>query len=81
MLYSLAMFTLPFLVFFVVQRFMINHYQLELFHANCAAVVGAVITTNAIIAAYAYQGFIEKDDDPVPVTESEVEEKEKDKDQ
>lgn len=61
-LYSLAMFTLPFVVFFSVRHLLTSQFHLETFTINCISVMSAVVTVNLIIAGYAYQAFHEQDD-------------------
>ncbi|XP_018346929.1 PREDICTED: uncharacterized protein LOC108751325 [Trachymyrmex septentrionalis] len=63
-LYSIAMFTLPFAVFFMIQRFMILEFQTDTAVTNYISVLAAVITVNLIISCYVYQALneaVEKD--------------------
>lgn len=60
-LYSLAMFTLPFVAFFGVEHIMKAEFNTDRFVTNCISVLAAVITVNLIIASYIYQAFHEPD--------------------
>ena len=62
LIFSTAMFTLPFAVFFGVRHIMDQELHSDIFMTNCVSVLSAVITVNMIIAAYAYLGFQEPDD-------------------
>lgn len=61
-LYSVAMFTLPFIAFFGVQHLLMTHYHVDKFTSNCSAVLAAVVAVNIVIACYAYQAMNEPDD-------------------
>lgn len=61
-IYSVAMFTLPFIAFFGVQHLMLSHYHYDRFTSNCFAVAAAVIVVNLIIAVYVYRAATEPDD-------------------
>lgn len=58
-LYSIAMFTLPFVAFFGIQYFMTLEFQTDTFMTNCVSVLGAVIIVNLIISCYVYQALHE----------------------
>ncbi|KYM77260.1 Putative methyltransferase NSUN5 [Atta colombica] len=58
-LYSIAMFTLPFAAFFIIQRFMILEFQTDTAVTNYISVLAAVITVNLIISCYVYQALNE----------------------
>ncbi|XP_073968236.1 uncharacterized protein [Bombus fervidus] len=60
-LYSIAMFTLPFVAFFGVQHIMKVEFHIDRFITNCISVFAAVITVNLIIACYVYQALHEPD--------------------
>lgn len=60
-LYSIAMFTLPFVAFFGVQHVMKVEFHADRFITNCISVFAAVITVNLIIACYIYQALHEPD--------------------
>lgn len=60
-LYSIAMFTLPFVAFFGVQHIMKAEFHVDRFITNCISVFVAVITVNLIIACYIYQALHEPD--------------------
>ena len=62
LIFSTAMFTLPFAVFFGVKHIMEIDLQADRFMTNCVSVLAAVVTVNMIIAGYAYLGFQEPDD-------------------
>lgn len=61
-LYSIAMFTLPFVAFYGVQHFIKAEFKTDIFITNCFSVLAAVITVNLIISCYAYQALHEPDD-------------------
>lgn len=58
-LYSIAMFTLPFVAFFGVQHIVLSNFQTDSFVTNCVSVLAAVVTVNLIISCYAYQALHE----------------------
>lgn len=58
-LYSVAMFTLPFVAFFGIQRFMVLEFQTDIAVTNYVSVLAAVVTVNLIISCYAYQALNE----------------------
>lgn len=59
LLYSIAMFTLPFAAFFGVRHYMRLEFQTDTFATNCVSVLAAVVTVNLIISCYAYQALHE----------------------
>lgn len=62
-LYSVAMFTLPFVAFFAVQHIMTEYTPNNRFVQNVWAVVAAVIVVNMVIFAYVYKAYHEKEYD------------------
>lgn len=62
-LYSVAMFTLPFAVFFGVQHLMKVEFHTDRFVTNCVSVFAAVVMVNLIISCYAYQALHEPDNE------------------
>ena len=62
-IYSMAMFTLPFVAFFGVQHIMKVEFHVDRFVTNCISVFAAVITVNLIITYYVYQALHEPDND------------------
>jgi len=58
-LYSIAMFTLPFVAFFGVQHFVSLKFHTDNFVTNCISVLAAVVMVNLIIFFYAYQALHE----------------------
>ncbi|KOX74881.1 hypothetical protein WN51_13442 [Melipona quadrifasciata] len=60
-MYSMAMFTLPFIAFFGVQHIMKVEFHVDRFVTNCISVFAAVITVNLIITYYVYQALHEPD--------------------
>ncbi|XP_025075250.1 uncharacterized protein LOC112552937 [Pogonomyrmex barbatus] len=66
-LYSVAMFTLPFVAFFGTRHFMISKFHTDTAVTNYISVLAAVITVNLIISCYVYQALNE------PVEEKEQE--------
>lgn len=61
--YSVAMFTLPFVAFFGVRYLLSDYYHLETFVVTVWSVAAAVLVVNIIIIAYAYQAYHEKEYD------------------
>ncbi|XP_076243550.1 uncharacterized protein LOC143184880 [Calliopsis andreniformis] len=61
-LYSVAMFTLPFVAFFGVQHLMKTQLHVDRYVTNCCSVLAAVVTVNIIISCYAYHALHESDD-------------------
>lgn len=59
LLYSIAMFTLPFAAFYGVHHYMKEELQTDTFITNCVSVLAAVVTVNLIISCYAYQALHE----------------------
>ncbi|KAL0108248.1 hypothetical protein PUN28_015060 [Cardiocondyla obscurior] len=76
LLYSIAMFTLPFIAFFGVQRFLISEFQTDTIVTNYISVLAAVITVNLIISCYTYQALNEPDDKEQAEDKIEIESKE-----
>lgn len=62
LIFSTAMFTLPFGVFLGVKHLLEQELHTDRFMTNCVSVLAAVVTVNMIIAGYAYLGFQEPDD-------------------
>lgn len=62
-LYSVAMFTLPFVAFFGVKHLLTDYYPVEPFIRTCWSVVAAVVVVNIIICMYAYKAYHEKEYD------------------
>lgn len=62
-LYSVAMFTLPFIAFFGVQHVLTEHYSVSAYTRNVSSVVAAVIVVNCLIFMYAYKAYHEKEYD------------------
>lgn len=62
-LYSVAMFTLPFVAFFGVRHICYEYYSLTYFAASVWAVFAAVLVVNTIIFMYAYKAYYEKEYD------------------
>lgn len=58
LLYSIAMFTLPFVAFFSVRHYIRLEFQ-DVFIINCFSVFAAVVTVNLIISCYIYQALHE----------------------
>lgn len=66
-LYSLAMFTLPFLAFFGVRHVMITKFDAETFVTNSVSVFASVIVVNIIIGVYAYKALHEPEEQSEPL--------------
>lgn len=62
-LYSVAMFTLPFIAFFGVRHILTDYYPVDQFTRNVWSVVSAVVVVNVIIAMYVYKAYHEKEYD------------------
>lgn len=62
-LYSVAMFTLPFIAFFGVRHLLMEVYPVETFTRTVWSVVSAVLVVNIIILVYAYKAYHEKEYD------------------
>ena len=69
-LYSLAMFTLPFLTFFGVKHIMTVEFHADPFVANCFSAISAVIVVNLVIGFYAYHALHEPEPKPDDSEES-----------
>uniref|UniRef100_A0A182T0S0 Vacuolar ATPase assembly integral membrane protein VMA21 homolog n=1 Tax=Anopheles maculatus TaxID=74869 RepID=A0A182T0S0_9DIPT len=70
LLYSTAMFTLPFAAFYST-RYCLTHYlHIDGFPNTCGSVVAAVLVVNMIILLYALRGYEDaKEDDNTPPEE------------
>lgn len=62
-LYSIAMFTLPFVAFFGVRHALVEYYHIQGFAVTAWSVIAAVIVVNIIICVYAYRAYHEKEYD------------------
>lgn len=62
-LYSVAMFTLPFVAFFGMRHILSDYYPVEPFTRTVWSVVAAVVVVNIIIFLYAYKAYHEKEYD------------------
>lgn len=62
-LYSIAMFTLPFVAFFGVRHILSEYYPVENFTRTVWSVITAVVVVNMIICSYAYKAYHEKEYD------------------
>lgn len=65
-LYSLAMFTLPFIAFFSVRHLMVTEFDTDTFTTNCISVLASVIVVNTIIGVYAYKALHEPEEQNEP---------------
>lgn len=65
-LYTIAMFTLPFIAYFGVRHIMITEFHTDRFFTNCVSVLAAVIVVNIIIGVYAYRALHETDSHDEP---------------
>ncbi|XP_058123542.1 uncharacterized protein LOC131281416 [Anopheles ziemanni] len=64
LLYSVAMFTLPFVAFYGTRYGMTHYLHIDGFPNTCGSVVAAVLVVNVIIFLYAVRGYEDaKDDD------------------
>ncbi len=63
--FSILMFTLPFLAFFGVRRYLENHFNLSVFEVNCWSVLAAVISVNFVIVLYVARAFKELKDEKI----------------
>ncbi|XP_049277736.1 uncharacterized protein LOC125761032 [Anopheles funestus] len=63
LVYSFAMFTLPFGAFYGTRHVLAEHFQIEGFHNTCGSVLAAVLTVNVIIMLYAFRGFREVEEE------------------
>lgn len=68
LVFSFAMFTLPFGSFFLVRHYLQKHFELDPFAVNCCSVLSAVLTVNFIIVAYAIKGYREVEKEKVPTS-------------
>lgn len=62
-LYSVAMFTIPFVVFFGVRHLLTKNYPEDIFLVNAWSVGASVVAVNIIIASYVYKAYHEKEYD------------------
>lgn len=62
-LYSVAMFTLPFVAFFGMRHILTEYYPVDSFMVTVWSVVAAVIVVNVIICLYAFKAYHEKEYD------------------
>ncbi|XP_052753786.1 uncharacterized protein LOC128201289 [Galleria mellonella] len=62
-LYSVAMFTLPFVAFFGVRHILSEYYPVNAYVVTVWSVVAAVLVVNLIICVYAYKAYHEKEYD------------------
>lgn len=62
-LFSVGMFTLPFVAFFAMKHFLTEYYPVEHFTRVVWSVVSAVMVVNIIIGIYAYKAYHEKEYD------------------
>lgn len=62
-LYSVAMFTIPFVAFFGVRHLLTEEYPVDTFTRNVWSVIAAVVAVNLIICAYAFKAYHEKEYD------------------
>ncbi|XP_011147748.1 uncharacterized protein LOC105188144 [Harpegnathos saltator] len=76
LLYSTAMFTLPFVAFYGVRHYIRLEFQTDTFVTNCISVFAAVVTVNLIISCYAYQALHETAEEEENNTKEEVVESE-----
>ena len=61
-IYSIAMFTLPFVAFYYARHIMETEFQTDRFVTNCVSVTAAVIVVNFIIGIYVYQALHEPEE-------------------
>ncbi|KOB70008.1 putative williams-beuren syndrome critical region protein [Operophtera brumata] len=62
-LYSVAMFTLPFVAFFGMRHILTDYYPLDQYMVTVWSVISAVVVVNTIIGVYAYRAYHEKEYD------------------
>lgn len=62
-LYSVAMFTLPFITFFGIQHILTDLYPIDTFPRTVWSVFSAVMVVNIIIFIFAYKAYYEKEYD------------------
>lgn len=60
-IFSLLMFTLPFLIFYSTKTLLLESFEIEGFYNTCWSVLAAVITVNLIISIYIYRAFQQND--------------------
>lgn len=72
LVFSTAMFTLPFASFFLVRHYLQDYFHLDVFAVNCGGVLAAVLTVNLVIVAYAIKGYREVEHEKVPTSDSDV---------
>ncbi|XP_037924465.1 vacuolar ATPase assembly integral membrane protein VMA21 homolog [Hermetia illucens] len=60
-LFSTLMFTVPFLVFFIVKWSLLEYLAVEGFENNCWSALGAVVAVNFIIYLYVLKAFREQE--------------------
>lgn len=70
LVFSTAMFTLPFAAFFLVRHYLKEYFELDVFAINCGGVLAAVITVNLVIVAYAIKGYREVEKEHLPSLDS-----------
>lgn len=61
--FSVLMFTLPFGVFYLVQHYIRENYDLPPFQVTCWSVISAVFTVNVVIALYVWIAWRDAVDD------------------
>ncbi|XP_053672617.1 uncharacterized protein LOC128722948 [Anopheles nili] len=68
LIYSLAMFTLPFGAFYFTRHALTDYLHIEGFPNTCGSVVAAVLVVNVIILLYALRGYedAKEDDENAP---------------
>lgn len=62
-LYSVAMFTLPFVAFFGMRHILTDYYPVDRYLVTMWSVISAVVVVNFIICMYAYRAYHEKEYD------------------
>ncbi|KFB38678.1 AGAP013497-PA-like protein [Anopheles sinensis] len=63
LVYSFAMFTLPFGAFYGMKSLLLEQFQIDGFNNTCGSVLAAVLTVNGIIILYAMRGFKEVEEE------------------
>ncbi|XP_058119717.1 uncharacterized protein LOC131293591 [Anopheles ziemanni] len=63
LVYSFAMFTLPFGAFYGMKYLLLEQFQIDGFNNTCGSVLAAVLTVNGIIMLYALRGFKEVEEE------------------
>jgi hypothetical protein len=61
--FSVLMFTLPFGVFYGVQHYLRENYDLPTFQVTCWSVISAVFTVNIVIGLYVWIAWRDAKDD------------------